>query len=122
MCLAVTTRICAAAIPWRAPLPLRDPRLSKEFPKRDQARAFFDQTLNFCNDAGFSPTIRCEAGTVFGVLNMVAAGVGVAIVPASCASAAGPDIVMRRLAAIPREGALLLVTRRGDRDPASPCW
>src|ERR1019366_7751831 len=112
MCLAVTTRICAAAIPWRAPLPLRDPRLSKEFPKRDQARAFFDQTLNFCNDAGFSPTIRCEAGTVFGVLNRVAAAAGVSIAPPSGPGAAGPDIVMRGLAATPREGAFLLVTRR----------
>lgn len=33
--------------------------------ERDQPRAFFDEPLNFCTDAGFSPTIRCEAGTVF---------------------------------------------------------
>lgn len=86
--------------------------------KRDEARAFFDQTLNFCNAAGFTPTIRCEAGTVFGVLNMVAAGTGVAIVPASCLSAAGPGIVAHRLVAPARHGGLVLVTRKVDRDPA----
>ena len=86
--------------------------------KRDQPRAFFDQTLNFCTEAGFSPRVRCEAGTVFGVLNMVAAGMGVALVPASCASAAGPGVVLRRLVRPTRPGALCLVTRKVDRDPA----
>ena len=86
--------------------------------KRDEARAFFDQTLNFCTEAGFSPTIRCEAGTVFGVLNLVAAGVGVAIVPASCVSAAGEAIVMRRLVRPVRPGGLVLAKRKVDRDPA----
>jgi DNA-binding transcriptional LysR family regulator len=86
--------------------------------KRDEARAFFDQTLNFCTEAGFSPTIRSEAGTVFGVLNLVAAGVGVAIVPASCASAAGEAIVMRRLVRPVRPGGLVLAKRKVDRDPA----
>lgn len=86
--------------------------------KRDQARAFFDQTLAFCTEAGFSPAIRCEAGTVFGVLRMVSAGVGLAIVPATVASAAGNDIVLRRLVRPSRPGALMLVRRRVDRDPA----
>ena len=86
--------------------------------KRDQARAFFDQTLAFCTEAGFSPAVRCEAGTVFGVLRMVSAGMGVAIVPASVATAAGDGIVLRRLVRPTRPGALLLVRRRIDRDPA----
>ena len=86
--------------------------------KRDEARAFFDQTLNFCTEDGFRPTIRCEAGTVFGVLNLVAAGVGVAIVPASCSSAADEKAVMRRLVRPVRPGGLALVKRKVDRDPA----
>jgi len=86
--------------------------------KRDEARAFFDQTLNFCTEAGFSPAIRCEASTVYGVLDLVAAGVGVAIVPASCACAAGAQVVMRRLVRPVRPGALVLVRRSVDRDPA----
>jgi DNA-binding transcriptional LysR family regulator len=86
--------------------------------KRDEARAFFDQTLNFCTEAGFSPAIRCEAGTVFAVLNLVAAGVGVAIVPSSCASAAGTQVIMRRLVRPIRPGALVFVRRKVDRDPA----
>ncbi len=85
---------------------------------RDQARAFFDQTLDFCTAAGFNPVVRCEAGTVFGVMKLVAAGAGVAIVPASAASAAAPDITFRRLVRPPRPGALTLVVRKIDRDPA----
>lgn len=86
--------------------------------KRDYARNFFDQTVNFCTDSGFSPKIRCEAGTVFGVLNLVAAGVGVAIVPASCASAADSRVIFRRLIRPTRPGAMVLVRRRVDRSPA----
>jgi DNA-binding transcriptional LysR family regulator len=86
--------------------------------KRDQARAFFDQTLDFCTEAGFNPVVRCEAGTVFGVMKLVAAGVGVAIVPASAASAAAPGITFRRLVRPARTGALMLVVRKVDRDPA----
>jgi len=87
--------------------------------KRDQARAFFDQTLNFCTAAGFSPTIRYEAGTIFGVLHLVAAGVGVAIVPASCGPAAGPEVALRRLVRPTRPGALVLVCRKVDRSPTT---
>jgi len=86
--------------------------------KRDQARAFFDQTLNFCTAAGFSPVVRCEAGTVFGVLHLVAAGMGVAIVPASAAAAAPASVVLRQLVRPQRPGALLLVRRKVDRNPA----
>lgn len=86
--------------------------------KRDQARAFFDQTLDFCAEAGFNPVVRCEAGTVFGVMNLVAAGMGVAIVPASAVSAAPPGITLRLLIRPPRPGALALVVRRVDRAPA----
>jgi DNA-binding transcriptional LysR family regulator len=49
---------------------------------------------------------------------MVAAGVGVAIVPSSVASAADERIVLRRLVRPARPGALLVVRRRVDRDPA----
>jgi DNA-binding transcriptional LysR family regulator len=80
--------------------------------KRDQARGFFDQTLNFCAAAGFNPAIRCEVSTTFGILNMVAAEVGVAIVPASCAPAAGPQVVLRRLIRPIRPGAIVLVGRK----------
>jgi DNA-binding transcriptional LysR family regulator len=52
------------------------------------------------------------------VLNLVAAGFGVAIVPASCASAAGPQVVMRQIMQPARSGALVLVCRKGDRNPA----
>lgn len=86
--------------------------------KRDQARAFFDQTLKFASEAGFNPTVRCEAGTIYGVLHMVSAGLGVAIVPTSSASVADERVRLRRLVRPTRPGSIALVTRRVDRDPA----
>jgi DNA-binding transcriptional LysR family regulator len=86
--------------------------------KRDHARAFFDQTVKFCTEAGFSPNIRFEVGTIYGVLDLVAAGAGVAIVPASAASAAPEQVVLRRLTRPSRPGAIMVVCRRIDRNPA----
>lgn len=86
--------------------------------KRDQPRAFFDQTLKLAAEAGFTPKVCCEAGTVFGVLDMVRASMGVAIVPSSCAGWAPEGIVFRRLIRPMRPGAILMVTRRNDREPS----
>lgn len=47
------------------------------------AHAYFDQIIGLCTDAGFSPKIQCEASTIYGVLDLVSSGLGIAIVPAS---------------------------------------
>jgi DNA-binding transcriptional LysR family regulator len=50
---------------------------------RHRGPACFDQTMALCSDAGFSPELRCEASTLYGVLDLVSAGLGVAMVPMS---------------------------------------
>jgi len=52
---------------------------------RYRGPAYFDQSIYRCAKAGFSPRIRYEASTVHGVLDLVGAGLGVALVPSSCA-------------------------------------
>lgn len=85
---------------------------------RHRGRAFFDQTISLCTDAGFSPNIRYEASTLFGVLDMVSAGLGVALVPASSALLKPQYLALRLLHRPSRPGLLSLVYRRDDPNPA----
>src|SRR2546429_8185346 len=45
---------------------------------------YFDRTVALCLDAGFTPSIRHEAGQFVNVLALVACGLGVEIGRASC--------------------------------------
>jgi len=85
---------------------------------RHRGRAFFDQAISLCTDAGFSPNIRYEASTLFGVLDMVSAGLGVALVPASSALLKPQHLTLRPLRNPSRPGVLSLVHRLDDPNPA----
>jgi DNA-binding transcriptional LysR family regulator len=75
---------------------------------------YFDQTLALCVEAGFRPDIRHSAGQFAGVLAMVACGLGVAIVPASCFQAGHPGVMQRRLVESRYRSLLLLIAREGS--------
>lgn len=79
---------------------------------------YFDQTLALCVEAGFRPEVRHVAGQFAGVLAMVACGLGVAIVPASCFTAGDAAVVRRRLAGSRYRSRLLMIVR--DDDPPPP--
>lgn len=85
---------------------------------RHRGQAFYDQTISLCTDAGFSPSIRYEASTLFGVLDMVSAGLGVALVPASAVTLHPAYVTLRLLYRPTREGLLSLVRREDDPNPA----
>ena len=85
---------------------------------RHRGQAFFDQAISLCTDAGFSPTIRYEASTLFGVLDMVSAGLGVALVPASSVTLHPLHVTLRLLHRPTRPGVLSLVKRADDPNPA----
>jgi DNA-binding transcriptional LysR family regulator len=84
---------------------------------RQRGPAFFDQTLGLCTDVGFSPNLRYEASTLYGVLDLVGAGLGVAIVPASSSTLAPAGFGLRLLNRPTRAGCLALARSRGDPDP-----
>lgn len=86
---------------------------------RQRAPAYYDQALGLCSDAGFSPHMRYEAGTIYGVLNLVGAGLGVAIVPASAVMLEPKGCALRLLANPTRAGALACIQLRGDPNPLS---
>jgi len=79
--------------------------------------AFYDQTLGLCTDVGFSPNLRYEASTLYGVLDLVSAGLGIAIVPASSSTLAPTGFVLRILNRPTRAGCLALAQSRGDPNP-----
>lgn len=85
---------------------------------RFRAPAFFDQALNVCLSAGFSPRLRYEASTIFSLLDLVSAGLGLAIVPSTCALLPTAGVVFRPLPPTVKKGSLALVRRRGTHDAA----
>lgn len=83
---------------------------------RYQEADYFDRTAALCQEAGFSPDIRHEAGQFVNVLALVACGLGVAIVPASFATLPLGPVVFRRLAAS-RFKSQLVILRPAQRAP-----
>jgi DNA-binding transcriptional LysR family regulator len=86
----------------------REPFVS--FP-RARGPAFFDQLMRLCHDAGFTPHIVQEAAQL-DLLNLVAAGFGVAIVPASLRKMRAGGLVFRPIVGAPKTD--LLVAWRPD--------
>ena len=61
----------------------------------DRGAGLYEETLRLCHDAGFEPKIVQEANEITTIIGMVAAGLGVAIVPASVGAVAPDGVVYR---------------------------
>lgn len=86
---------------------------------RQQGPAFYDSTLAACQRAGFSPRIAQEAPRITTALGLVAAGLGVTVVPASMHRIALDGVVFRAID--DRAGlkaVLALGWRKNDASPA----
>ena len=82
---------------------------------RQMGPAFFEATMAACRSAGFNPRLGQEAPRVTSALNLVAAGLGVCIVPASMQRMGMDGITYRRLTGTTQLKAMLnLVSRRDD--------
>jgi DNA-binding transcriptional LysR family regulator len=114
-CLAIPD---GHALAVKGPIDLRDV-VQEVFVSSTRPRgpAFFDQSLGLCADAGFSPDIRYEATTVYGMLDLVGAGLGIAIVPGSMATLAPAGVTLRLLRNPSRAGAIAFAQLRGDPNP-----
>jgi len=87
---------------------------------RHRGPAYFDKSIHLCAQAGFSPRIRYEASTLHGVMNLVGAGLGVALVPASSALLGVPGVRVRRLSGAAQNEAFVLLVRKSVEHPALP--
>jgi DNA-binding transcriptional LysR family regulator len=90
---------------------------------RTQGSAIYDGIIASCQRAGFSPRISQEGGGVQTILALVAAGLGVAMVPASLQNLQRPGVVYRALPrADSQEVELALVWRQDDRSAATEAF
>ena len=72
------------------------------------------QTVRACADAGFVPEIACRASSYDVVLSFVAAGLGVALVPAMAISAPPEGVRLLRVAAQAVRRRVFAAVRRGS--------
>jgi DNA-binding transcriptional LysR family regulator len=87
---------------------------------RHRGPAYFDQSIRLCSQAGFNPHLRYEATTVHGVLDLVSAELGVALVPASTALLGVKGVAVRRLRKQGAAEVLALLRRKVDPNPLMP--
>jgi DNA-binding transcriptional LysR family regulator len=87
--------------------------------KRPGGPGLYDTIIAACRDAGFSPRVGQEAPRIISTLNLVAAGLGVSIVPASLQGFQMEGVVYRRLSGSAHLRApLILACRRGENSAA----
>ena len=84
---------------------------------RHRGPAYFDRSIHLCGQAGFSPRIRYEASTVHGVLDLVSARLGVALVPASTVLLGTKGVSLHALRRRAAGDVLSLLRRRVDTNP-----
>ena len=83
--------------------------------KRPGGPGLYDTIITACRGAGFSPLVGQEAPRILSTLNLVAAGLGVSIVPASLQRLAMDGVVYRALTKSQQPLApLILAYRRGE--------
>lgn len=80
-------------------------------------RTFLGLIAEACRREGFEPTIAQETPNIVAMINLVAAGLGVAMAPSSVAQLAVRGVVYRPLDGPPLEVPLALAARAGDASP-----
>jgi len=112
-----------AALPARRRWPRRVPlaTLASEpfilFPRKAGV-GLYDLIVGFCRDAGFTPRIEQEAIQMPTIVGLVAAGMGVSLVPASLRQMRRTGVVYRPLAQTSPLMEVGLAWRNGGIDPA----
>jgi DNA-binding transcriptional LysR family regulator len=87
--------------------------------KRPGAPGLYDSIITACRGAGFSPIVGQEAPRIISTLNLVAAGLGVSVVPESLRRLQMDGVVYRELAdSAALSAPLILACRRGENSAA----
>lgn len=81
---------------------------------RQLGPVFFEATITACRRAGFSPRIGQEAPLAVSALNLVSAGVGIALVPQSMRRMGLDGVVYRDLKGEVPKAVLSIAARRND--------
>ncbi|BAU44333.1 LysR family transcriptional regulator [Leptolyngbya sp. O-77] len=81
------------------------------------APGLYDQIISLCQQGGFSPAIVQEAIQMQTIISLVAAEIGVAIVPLSLQNLQRTGVVYRELQEPTPKAAIALLTRQSDPSP-----
>ncbi len=84
---------------------------------RPLAPGLYDQIISLCQQGGFSPAIVQEAIQMQTIISLVAADMGVAIVPLSLQNLQRTGVVYRELKEPTPKAAIALLTRQSDPSP-----
>jgi DNA-binding transcriptional LysR family regulator len=87
--------------------------------KRPGGPGLYDTIITACKSAGFSPRVGQEAPRILSTLNLVAAGLGVSIVPASLRRLEMDGVVYRSIAKNQQPLAPLILACRGGENSAT---
>jgi DNA-binding transcriptional LysR family regulator len=83
--------------------------------RRHTGPGLYDAVLSACNKVGFSPHIGQEAPRIVSTLNLVAAGLGICLVPESLQRMHMDGVAFRRVSgAVQPRAPLYLASRRGE--------
>jgi DNA-binding transcriptional LysR family regulator len=81
---------------------------------REHGPAIYEATIAACLKAGFSPRLGQEAPRVTSALSLVAAGLGIAIVPASMRRMGMENVVYRDVRGAAQLKAFLQISKRSN--------
>jgi DNA-binding transcriptional LysR family regulator len=84
---------------------------------REIAPTLYDTVVDACRKAGFEPILGQIAPHMASIVNLVAAELGVSIVPASLTQVRVTGIAYRQIAGKPPTTQLALAHRRGETSP-----
>jgi DNA-binding transcriptional LysR family regulator len=88
---------------------------------RSLGPGLYDQALGLCMQAGFSPRVVQEAIQMSTIVSLVAAGIGVALVPSSVKNLGIKNVLYKPLRGSPSVD-LAAAWRRADQDPILRNW
>jgi DNA-binding transcriptional LysR family regulator len=111
-----------AAVPPRSPWRDRDGlRSLASAPfvvcSRSVSASYYDHVVALCRAAGFAPRIVTETNDLFSLLQLVRAGVGVALVPSAAAAMRVRGVRLRKVALAAAAWDIALARRRQDPGP-----
>ena len=89
---------------------------------RTYGNGLYAQLLNLARDAGFSPHFAQEAGEAMTIIGLVAAGLGVSVLPASYQRIRIDGVVYRTLLDQEAVTAVWLVQRKGAQTPMAKAF
>jgi len=88
--------------------------------RRNNGPGLYDAIFAACNASGFSPRVGQEAPRIVSTLNLVAAGLGISLVPESLQRMRMDGVVFRRIGGAAQPKApLYLASRRGEASAAA---